>query len=810
MAFGLDLGNLIVHLRLDTTQYDKIMREAGRRIENASRRMTSLGRTLSFRVTAPIVAMGAASVKAFSNFDDAMTKSLAIMQNITPGVRREMEALALTISTNGVTSATDLAKSYFFLASAGLDAKQSMAALNAVNQFAIAGNFDMATATDLATDAQSALGLTVKDAQKNLKGMTRVTDVLVGANTLANATVEQFSKSLTSEAGPAMKAYGIELEEGVAVLAAFADQGIKGEKAGSLFSRMLRLMTKGFLANEQAWKRFNINIFDANQNLKPLHEIVGDISGAMENMSPKLKFATLDMLGFQARSQQAILPLIGLQDKIKEYNEALQNMGGITDEVANKNMKSFASQITILKNKFVAIGIGIGNILAPSILAVSELLQIGIQRWNELNTSTQKYIVSMLLLTATVGPLLFTLGSLLKTLLLLKVASLAFAGSISILKGSILGLYAGVVGFSLGTFLFNEFTFVQESATVMVKFLEKAWVRIGFAFKQMVAGIQVVWEDFSTVFRKNINDIQTGIPLALGGITETTARLRNKLIDESRIGAAAMLKNTKDLKIQLQDIDNAYTKIINKIRSGNFVNDAASGNIIDTKAIEEATKALQDFIDGIDTGAQQFDTFASKMQDWKDSASDVAVNVADVFTNAFDQMSRKLADFLVEGEANFASFAKAVLKDLLAILIRAQIVIPLATSLGFFSGGGPQVQAGIPTTPAGIAHGGGMVGSIMGRRNIPSALFAGAPRLHNGLASDEFPTILQRGETVIPRGGGTGGSPPNVIINNETGTAFKQQGAPTFDGKEWVISIVTEDIEQFGTLRQVIGGIGRG
>ena len=149
------------------------------------------------------------------------------------------------------------------------------------------------------------------------------------------------------------------------------------------------------------------------------------------------------------------------------------------------------------------------------------------------------------------------------------------------------------------------------------------------------------------------------------------------------------------------------------------------------------------------------------------------------------------------------------MKDLLAILIRAQIVIPLATSLGFFSSGGLGPQTGIPNTAAGVAHGGGIVGSISGRRNVSSALFAGAPRLHNGLASDEFPTILQRGETVIPRGGGVGATPPNVIINNETGTPFKQQGQPSFDGKNWVISIVTEDINQFGTLRQVIGGIPR-
>jgi len=157
-------------------------------------------------------------------------------------MRKEMEATALEISKNGITSAKDLATSYFYLASAGLTAEQSVAALGAVEKFAVAGAFDMAEATDLATDAQSALGLTVNDAQANLKNMVRVTDVLVGANALANASTRQFSLSLTNQAAPAMKAFNVPLEEGIAVLAAYADQGIKAEEAGNMFSRMLRLM----------------------------------------------------------------------------------------------------------------------------------------------------------------------------------------------------------------------------------------------------------------------------------------------------------------------------------------------------------------------------------------------------------------------------------------------------------------------------------------------------------------------------------------------------------------------------------------
>ena len=63
-------------------------------------------------------------------------------------------------------------------------------------------------------------------------------------------------------------------------------------------------------------------------------------------------------------------------------------------------------------------------------------------------------------------------------------------------------------------------------------------------------------------------------------------------------------------------------------------------------------------------------------------------------------------------------------------------------------------------------HAGGVVGVDSPRwATVPAGTFERAPRLHKGLAADEFPAILQSGETVIPRGGGGGANqlPPIVI-----------------------------------------------
>jgi len=84
---------------------------------------------------------------------------------------------------------------------------------------------------------------------------------------------------------------------------------------------------------------------------------------------------------------------------------------------------------------------------------------------------------------------------------------------------------------------------------------------------------------------------------------------------------------------------------------------------------------------------------------------------------------------------------------------------------GTLSGGGLGALV-----PGGLYHSGGVVGRGGRSRGVPSSVFAGAPRMHNGgvagLRPDEVPAILQRGETVLPKGANTRAPEMRVIINN--------------------------------------------
>ena len=308
----------------------------------------------------------------FVNFDDAMTQSLAIMKT-TVEQQEAMSRAAREVALQFRVSNKDAADSFFFLASAGLDAEQSVAALPQVTKFAQAGMFDMATATDLATDAQSALGLTVKDAEANLTNLTRVTDVLVKANQLANASVQQFSEALTTKSGAALKVVNKDIEEGVAVLAAFADRGVKGAEAGEKLNQVLRDIPRATAKNSDEFKKLGLEMFDSQGNMKNVADIVEQLDAVLGPMSDEMKAATLDQLGLNRGVADAIKILSGSTEQIREYEAALRDSGGATEEVAENQMGSLAAKIDIMKSNFSELGLVIMEKVAPTLEKVIEI-----------------------------------------------------------------------------------------------------------------------------------------------------------------------------------------------------------------------------------------------------------------------------------------------------------------------------------------------------------------------------------------------------------------------------------------------------
>lgn len=454
---GKDLGALVGQLGLDTTQWDRAFNKMqndmlrmearaqtaaqniGRAFNRAGRRLESVGRNMSRYITLPIVGLAGLAVREFGNFDQAMTQSLAIMGDVSQAMREDMSNAAREVARTTSLSAKDAAESYFFLASAGLNAEQSIAALPQVAQFAQAGMFDMATATDLATDAQSALGMVSKDTEENLTNLTKITDVLVKANTLANASVEQFATSLTREAGSTMKSFNMDMEEGVAVLAAFADQGIKGEKAGMGFSRVIRLMTQAANNNKKELNELGLQIFDTEGNLRNMADIVENLENVLGSMTDQQRTAALESIGFSARVQGMILPLLGTSDAIRQYEKDLRVAGGVTKEVADNQMNSFNEQLKLMWDNVRDIGISFGETLTPALRRLVQWLKNATEEFQNLEHEAKVRVIGIAGLFAVGGPLLLALG---KALRLIGGFFLILNGKLAIVTATLIGTVA--------------------------------------------------------------------------------------------------------------------------------------------------------------------------------------------------------------------------------------------------------------------------------------------------------------------------------------------------------------------------------
>jgi TP901 family phage tail tape measure protein len=374
-----ELGKLFVTVGAVTSDFSKAikgvdaaLKGTGEKAEELGRKMQSAGVPIAAAGTA-IVGMAALSVRSFAKFDAAMTNSTAIMGDLSESMKKDLVDAARNVATETTFSSTEAAKAFYYLASAGLNANQSIAALPAVAKFAQAGMMDLEKATSYLMDSQSALGMRSADAAQNLTNLTRVSDVLVEAANKSNGSIEQFAGALSNSA-PMMRQLNMGVEEGVAVLSVYADQGIKGEEAGTRFSIVLRDLQTRAIKNKEAFEKYNIAVFDTSGNMRNMADIISDLAKALAGKTDEQKKTILAEMEFQDRSISSMLSLVGMSDAIRKYEADLKKAGGTTQDVADKQLKSLSAQLTILKNSTELVSESLGSTLAPIVGKIAEKL----------------------------------------------------------------------------------------------------------------------------------------------------------------------------------------------------------------------------------------------------------------------------------------------------------------------------------------------------------------------------------------------------------------------------------------------------
>jgi TP901 family phage tail tape measure protein len=314
-------------------------------------------------IASAVSGIAAFSVREFAKFDSAMVQSQAIMGDLSETMRKEMSDAAREVAKTTTFSASEAAEAFYFLASAGMTAEQSVAALPAMASFAQAGMFDLARATDILTDAVTALGMGSTDAGENLDALTHISDVLVRQAQISNASVEQFGDAVL-RAAPLARDTGISIEAMSAALGVLADRNIKGAVAGEQFAILLRDLPRAAANNADAFKAFGISIENADGSLRSLPDIVEDFDRALDGLSVTQRAAAFDTLGLTRSSAVIMRQFLGTADSLREYEAAAEDAFGATIEVQEKQLQSFSNQIALTRSAFADIGITIGEQLA--------------------------------------------------------------------------------------------------------------------------------------------------------------------------------------------------------------------------------------------------------------------------------------------------------------------------------------------------------------------------------------------------------------------------------------------------------------
>lgn len=290
-------------LGIDTSAYEKGLKLAGAAIGAA---------------TTAVVGFGATSVKTGAEFDKSMSQVAATMGTTVDQID-DLRNFAQEMGRTTAFSATQSADALNYMALAGYDAETSMAMLPNVLNLAAAGSIDLARASDMITDTQTAFGI-------SLERTSLLVDEMAKAASTGNTSVEQLGDAFLTVGGLAAELNGgmVTLDDGTEVavdgiqeleiaLTAMANAGIKGSEAGTHMRNMLLKLSSPTSDGAVALEAMGVAVFDAEGNMRSLSDVFGDLSDKLGEMTQEQKIQTISDL-FNTRdlaSAEALLNAVG-------------------------------------------------------------------------------------------------------------------------------------------------------------------------------------------------------------------------------------------------------------------------------------------------------------------------------------------------------------------------------------------------------------------------------------------------------------------------------------------------------------------
>lgn len=406
----LNLPTITQEFALNTIRANRAFGQIESKIVALGTRLSNLGIAVSLAISIPMQIAGAAIIKTAIDLDQVVTQAFAKIEGAGLGVKDALSNAASAISMITATPAVDLAGGMKELIASGYSAADAIKAVGIVERFATAGELELNQASSTLISTMAALGLRTGNTTEDMRQMVRVSDVLTKAADMTRVGVEDFATALTHKGLIALRLANKSLEEGVAVLAMFAQQGIEGSRAGEYLYRSMRDIETTALKHAGIWSRIGISVHDVNGNLRALPDIIGNLEQRLAGANEQQARQLLMMLKLPDRSLAATLALLGFSREIAHYQQVLENAEGTTERVWNIQMKSFANQFAITKNQVIAMGKDIATLLIPTLLYLGLQVQRLVGWWFSLSEAQKSSYVAWGLVLAGIGPVILAVG----------------------------------------------------------------------------------------------------------------------------------------------------------------------------------------------------------------------------------------------------------------------------------------------------------------------------------------------------------------------------------------------------------------
>jgi TP901 family phage tail tape measure protein len=321
----------------------KFTRKAQRGFRNLSRKVDKFGKalkTVGIIGIASFTAMGFAMANVINvgaEFEQTLVNAAAkFPEGIRQGTEafKDLETIARQVGGTTEFTASQAASGLNFLAMAGFNAKQSMAALPAVVDLATAAGVDLATASDIATDSLGAFGLATKDPIKLGKNLARVNDVLALATVRTNTNMEQLFEGIVKGA-PAFTSAGQSMESFTALMGVMANSGIKGGEAGTILRNTVLRLSNPVSTAAKVMKDLGVEVANSDGSFRDILDIMEDFEKGLVGVGEIQKLAALGtVFGTRAVSGLSVQLKEG-SGSIADFRKELLGASGTSKEMAS-------------------------------------------------------------------------------------------------------------------------------------------------------------------------------------------------------------------------------------------------------------------------------------------------------------------------------------------------------------------------------------------------------------------------------------------------------------------------------------------